>query len=297
MTGTQSFYRYFPVSKRDIKWGMYITTAGESRIPPHTPYPPSGHPKGYDFDWSKGRVLHDFTIVYISSGRGWFESKRTPKQRVESGNVIMVFPKIWHRYMPDPKTGWTEHWAGFEGAIPHALTKSKFFSPDNPIIKTGREDLLLDLFTDIVDAIKSNQPALQQVLAGATGYILSLLYSAQQSNLEGQKNVAAAIHEAIRLMNGRIESELDLKQLARKLNVSYTWFRRSFLQHTGLSPYQYLLQLRVAKARSLLAGTTMTIQQTAFHAGFESEQYFCRLFKKKTGLTPGEWREQSQKKS
>jgi AraC-like DNA-binding protein len=275
---------------------MHVTTAGESTIPPRTPYPPRGHPKGYDFDWTHGRVLHVFTIVYISSGRGWFESSETPKQRIESGNVVMLFPGIWHRYTPDPKTGWTEHWLGFDGDIPRRLTRKGFFSPSHPVLKISREDLILDVFSDIIDAIKGNQPALQQVLAGATSYILSLLYSAQQAGHEGQRHVSGAIHEAIRQMNREIEAEIDLKQLARKLSVSYTWFRRSFLQHTGLSPYQYLLQLRIAKARNLLSGTTMTIQQIAFHAGFESEHYFCRLFKKKTGITPGQWRERSRRK-
>jgi len=94
-------------------------------------------------------------------------------------------------------------------------------------------------------------------------------------------------------MNSQTEAPLDLQQLATELGVSYTWFRRAFLRHTGLSPYQYLLQLKVARARRLLTEPNMTIQQAATLSGFESEQYFCRLFKKKTGITPGQWRHNS----
>ncbi len=291
---TQSFYRYIPVGERDVKWGLYVTTAGRSHILPNTPYPPGQHPKEYTFNWSHGRALHDYTLVYISGGRGWLELKDKPKQRIESGNVIMLLPGTWHRYMPAAKTGWTEHWVVFNGEMAHRLTKNGFFSSKSTVLKIHREDLLLSAFKSMIDAIKSNQPALQQVLAGVTGHILALLYSDKQSAPAGQSNVASAIQEAISQINNKSEADLDLHILAQKLHVSYTWFRRSFLQHTGMSPYQYILQMRIARARNLLTATTMTIQQAAFSLGFESDQYFCRLFKKKTGLTPSAWRKQSR---
>lgn len=295
-TKPQSYYRYFPVSDRDIKWGLHVTTAGETSIPPNTPYPPGGHPKEYAFDWTQGRVLNVFSIVYISGGRGWFESEPTGKQKIESGNVFIVFPGIWHRYMPTPENGWTEYWISFDGDIPRQRAKQGFFRPENAILKLRHEDRILDIFTGVMNAIKNNEPALQQVMAGATEHMLSLLYSANHATSSDERNVVSAIHEAIHLMNQQPGTDIDLKDLAQKLNVSYTWFRRSFLQHTGLSPHQYLLQLRIARARSLLSETTRTVQQAAFQLGFENEQYFCRLFKKKTGLTPSEWRAHSRRK-
>ena len=72
---TNSFYRYFPISRRDKNWGLYITTAGEARITSHATYPPSGHPTGYAFDWQHGRTLDSYALVYISSGQGTFEWK------------------------------------------------------------------------------------------------------------------------------------------------------------------------------------------------------------------------------
>ena len=53
----KNYSRYFPVSVRDRKWGWYVTTVGETRSLPGEAYPEAGHPKGYNFDWSKGRVL------------------------------------------------------------------------------------------------------------------------------------------------------------------------------------------------------------------------------------------------
>jgi transcriptional regulator GlxA family with amidase domain len=119
---------------------------------------------------------------------------------------------------------------------------------------------------------------------------LSLLYSAQQPGQDGREGVARAIHEAMRHMADPTRDTVPLAELARTLGVSYTWFRRMFAHHTGLSPHQYRLQLRVGRARTLLSETALTVKEVAFRSGFESEQYFCRLFRRKTGVSPGEWR-------
>jgi AraC-like DNA-binding protein len=45
----------------------------------------------------------------------------------------------------------------------------------------------------------------------------------------------------------------------------------------------------VGRARTLLSETALSVKEIAFRSGFESEQYFCRLFRRKTGVSPGEW--------
>jgi AraC-like DNA-binding protein len=119
---------------------------------------------------------------------------------------------------------------------------------------------------------------------------MSLLYSALQPGQDGRQGVARAIHEAMRRMADPGPDFLRLPDLARRLGVSYTWFRRTFTHHTGLSPHQYRLQLKMGRARTLLSETALTVKEVAFRCGFESEQYFCRLFRRKTGVAPGEWR-------
>jgi AraC-like DNA-binding protein len=285
----QTLFHYFPVSERDRRWGLYLTTAGESRIPPRFHYPPPGHPGGYQFDWRKGRVLHEYQIVYISAGQGRLEMRRQ-SWRIGAGTVFLLHPGAWHRYRPDPATGWSEHWVGCDGTVVRGLVRQGFFSPRRPVQQVRDEDLLLGAFSAVMDAIQAGRPALQQVAAGATLYILALLYSALQPGQAGPQRVSRAIHEAMRQMADPAQDTGPLPGLARKLGVSYSWFRRTFAHHTGLSPHQYQLQLRIGRARTLLSETTLAVKEIAFRSGFESEPYFCRLFKSKTGVSPGEWR-------
>jgi AraC-like DNA-binding protein len=287
----KSFFRYFPVSERDRQWGLYITTTGESRILPPAPfYPPPGHPEPYRSVWDPGRVLPDHQLVYISKGSGWFHAKKQPRRRIEAGNVMLLFPGVWHRYAPDPETGWDEHWIGFEGEIPRRLRRNGFFSIENPVLKASREDELLAIFSEIMEAVRTNQPALQQILAGATSHMLGLLYSAQQTPSPSGDRAQLAVQTAIGRMHANLDTKLDIHTLVQELGVSYSWFRRTFAQHTGLSPHQYHLELRLLRARNLLQGAGLTVKEAAHQTGFEDEHYFCRLFQRKTGRTPTEWR-------
>jgi AraC-like DNA-binding protein len=82
---------------------------------------------------------------------------------------------------------------------------------------------------------------------------------------------------------------LDMQELAAAVGLSYRHFRRLFLQFTGLPPNQYLLNLRINRAKRLLE-ESLTIEQVALRSGFTDPYYFSRVFKQKTGITPAKWR-------
>lgn len=271
----QAFYRYFPVAKRDRDWGLFVTAVGESRLGPETAYPPANHPKGYDFRVRAGRRLHEYQIIYISAGGGWFKaaaSGRIRRMIIEAGTVIFLFPEVWHSYAPAASTGWTEHWVGFNGDLARRLIKHGLFFADRPIVRAAEEDKLLALFNDIMESTRSNHPALQQILAGATMRILALLYSVRQSKLAGDDPDLQAIHKAVTHMREAVETSINIPDLARELKVNYRWFRRPFAHHTGSSPNQYFLEVRLARARDLLAQTLLSIKEIALRVGFEDPQ-------------------------
>jgi AraC-like DNA-binding protein len=292
---TQTFYKYFPVAKRDRDWGLFITTAGESQIGPGTEYPFPGHPKGYAFSTAGGRRLWEYQLVYISAGQGWFKSKGKSRQTMATGQVMLLFPGVWHSYAPSPATGWDEHWVGFNGNLARQWVRHGFFSPARPVLRAGDEERLLALFNDVIKGTRNNHPALQQTLAATTMSILALLYSAQQSSMIVNVPGLQAIEKAVTRFREACEAPPDIEALAAELKVSYRWFRRAFAQHTGLSPHRYLLEIRLARARDLLAQSSLSTKEIALRTGFEDAQYFSRLFHKKVGVPPGEWRARAQK--
>jgi transcriptional regulator GlxA family with amidase domain len=208
----------------------------------------------------------------------------------------LLFPNVWHRYAPDPQTGWHDYWIGFDGTTARGWLKHGFISPKNPVVRINLEDTVLATFTRVMQAIRENRPALQQILAGATANLLGLIYSAQQAQPATETARAHAIELALNRIQNQFGSALDMKSMAQELGVSYSCFRHTFAAHTGLSPHQYLLEIRLVNARNLLADTECSVKEIAAQTGFEDEHYFSRLFRQKLNLTPSQWRSRCRRR-
>jgi AraC-like DNA-binding protein len=81
-----------------------------------------------------------------------------------------------------------------------------------------------------------------------------------------------------------------MEEVAKELCVSYAWFRKAFKTYTGIAPHQYLLQLKIEKAKMLLFNRSKSIKEIAFSLNFDSAFYFSKLFKEKVGVSPKEYR-------
>lgn len=77
--------------------------------------------------------------------------------------------------------------------------------------------------------------------------------------------------------------------LAEKLGVSEVYLRRLFAAHCGITPKQYILDLRVEKAKQLLSDHLYTVTEVAEKCGFAGVYHFCRVFKQRTGTTPSDY--------
>lgn len=90
---------------------------------------------------------------------------------------------------------------------------------------------------------------------------------------------------------------LGVDELAAIAMQSRFHFIRSFKTHTGTSPYQYVLRIRVEAAKGLLLHTRMTVTDVALQAGFASVSQFHRAFAKTAGMTPEQFRAAAGKES
>lgn len=83
--------------------------------------------------------------------------------------------------------------------------------------------------------------------------------------------------------------ELSNTVLAKQISISEAYLRDLFLAHYNITPKQYILDLRVRKAKQMLVNTPYTVTAIAKECGFSSLYHFCRIFKKKTGMAPTEY--------
>ena len=99
-----------------------------------------------------------------------------------------------------------------------------------------------------------------------------------------------SIQHALRYMRRNFCEPISIEALAAMHNLSPSYFRTIFKKHTGSSPIDYVIDLRVNYAAQLLLGSNLSVQEISEMTGFQSQAYFSRIFKRKLGLTPTEYR-------
>lgn len=94
-----------------------------------------------------------------------------------------------------------------------------------------------------------------------------------------------------------VRDQLSRWQVAEAVHVSEDYLTRIFKKELGISPWDYLNRCRIYLATRLLKETTLSINEVAGEAGFTDQAYFCRVFKKITGSSPGKIRSRKLKQS
>ncbi|CAN0605842.1 unnamed protein product, partial [Ectocarpus sp. 12 AP-2014] len=87
-------------------------------------------------------------------------------------------------------------------------------------------------------------------------------------------------------------SNLSVNELAKLCNMSLSSFKRAFKTFFNDSPNNYINTKKIEKAKELLQVSELNISDIAYEIGFNDPQYFTRLFKKRIGLSPSEFRSQ-----
>jgi AraC family transcriptional regulator len=100
----------------------------------------------------------------------------------------------------------------------------------------------------------------------------------------------ARLRRVRELVEERLDRDVSLEDLATAAGLSRAHFARSFRAATGQTPYAYLRERRVARARSLLSASSQPLIEIACLTGFRSQSHLGRVFKNATGLTPAEYR-------
>lgn len=287
------YHKYITVSDIDKNWGLYLTGAGYTEVCGNEEYPCKDHPQHHHFHWSKGRILTEFQILYISKGKGVFESDDSRKKKVYAGDVFILFPDVWHRFSPDKNTGWNEYWIEFNGMYAEYLMESGFLDPKRPVIKLNGRNEIIDSFLKLIKFVREEEIAFQFL---ASGILLEIIGRIEASKVSGSfkgKDVENMIKKAKSIIADNLDQNIFPERIATQMGVSYSLFRQQFKRYTGFSPIQYQIERRIQKAREMLLNTNFSIKEIANLLGFRSLDYMSRLFKQKTGKTPREIRRDS----
>ncbi len=127
-------------------------------------------------------------------------------------------------------------------------------------------------------------------LKGSRTKLMSLFYDMLNRLCSADEPLYNILAPSIRYIEENYDSQsLTVSELAGLCGISEVYYRKLFTAKYGVPPKQYIIDLRIAKAKQLLSGGRLKISAVAEECGFSNQYHFSRLFKERVGITPSEY--------
>ncbi|WP_431044955.1 AraC family transcriptional regulator [Streptomyces sp. P1-3] len=229
------------------------------------------------------RTLDHHVAVVISAGRGWYQSCDGRRHTITAPALIWLTPGTPHHYAADP--GWDESFVDFTGPATTTYTELGYIDPDRPVVPLTDTATARTAIGRIVRAARPGNPFLEVETAAAVHELLVALRRARaDTGGDGHPVLQALARDACR--------PLSVAEHAARHGMTPTELRVAVRRGAGCSPKDYLLGIRLGRAKELLVGTELPVAAVARRIGYDDPAYFSRLFTRRVGTSPVRFREQ-----
>lgn len=224
----------------------------------------------------------DCTVEFVYEGRGVLEINGV---HCEPGpdSIYILHKHSVHKYWPDPADPWKKIFFVINGELMEQLFRAYgvddvYYIPDCAQLRPFFEEMLG--LAKGSDSVHSHAALIfHRMLAD----IHELLYGAALT-------LPDDVLQLKKMLDSGMEEKLNLSELCDKLHRSSAHMVRSFKAHLGATPYDYLMQKKVESAKLLLHHSYLSIKEIAAKLKFSDQYYFSNYFKRKTGVSPQNYR-------
>jgi AraC-like DNA-binding protein len=276
---------------RDEEWGIYCTEVGSIY---------KLKPQEIDFFSvlsTVGRVLNEYQFFYCTAGQGVY---RHPggEMEIKEGSFITILPNVRHWIIPGspsaeldssrPDERWSAVYVTFDGRLGRTLIGNKSAEPTSWVRSIGVREPIVSAFRRLRDIAEVQGPFFQNILGSIVLEIFAYTLSYEGSQVHDRAELEI-LEKAKAILTESLYRRLDMEQVAESLGVSYKAFGDLFRSYLGMTPYQYFLNLKINKAKELLASGSYSVKEVSYKLAFQTPYYFSRFFKIKTGTAPSKW--------
>ena len=223
-----------------------------------------------------------FWIIYIDEGEGVLNVD-DDTYILSAGDVILQYPDQPIAYRADPGSVWTLYWLCLDRP-PDGKTASDIGMSENCPVLRRQSRNLSRLFLELTEVISEGTISSEYICHGLIYRIFAELVT------EDGGNQTDEIDDAVRFMRVNYDRPISVSDASDEVGLELSVFSRRFKSRMAVSPGRWLENLRLDKARELLAGTSMKIQDVALSSGYSDPLYFSRRFSERYGLSPTEFR-------
>ena len=234
---------------------------------------------------------HMFVLEYVVSGKGYIELNNQ-KYTVEAGDFYLLNRNTFPYYYADPHEPYEKIWVNVSGLFMNALTYTYRINDPILIVHCEEAELYLRRLHDTIrrhlpDGLEDGYEEMMHILLDLFQHIDRLRKS--ETIIRNTVN----FNQLTDCINNRLVGvHVDPKYLCDYFYISYSTLFRLCMKNVGLSPNQYILKLKIDYAQSVFLSRKMSVSQVAEMLQFSSPGYFCKVFKKYTGKSLTEWKQE-----
>lgn len=213
-------------------------------------------------------------LSFRSKGESIFTIGEKKEKKVTTGDILFVPYHLGYKLNAKEESLYCVHFTADNLPTDNIY----IFSPTD-------KQIFERLFSDMYNSWSEKKPGYNNKTSSYFFRILSKLQSQQNEILYSYTH--SVILDAIDYIHEHFtDSSLTIHQLSQICSISESFFRKEFKTITGVSPLQYINNLRVSRALELLESGYYKIYEIADKSGFSDSKYFSTVIKKATGLSP-----------
>ncbi|HOJ11393.1 MAG TPA: AraC family transcriptional regulator [Clostridiales bacterium] len=261
----------------------------------------------HDTSWVMEPNRHEFfEMVYIKKGNVIFEISGESAE-IGPNEMIIIKPKQDHKFIVKSHSGCEFVVCNFkfENRVRNDISEVSLedflnFVRDRETgafitLKVSAKNDIIMLLDRILKEKQSDEPGtefLNYLLVLELFVLISRALKMEWENsIKGKSTkLKEVIQAAVSFINTNYERDISLRDISKYVFLSPSYFAKAFKEETGKSPISYLIQVRLNRAKELLAATEQKVGEIALAVGFSNQQRFNEIFKKYTGMTPLQYR-------
>lgn len=249
-----------------------------------------------DPNWALGTDCHPdlCEIIYVAGGEGEF-TINGENFAAARGDLFIINQNVPHAEKSSVKKPMETYFCGINNINIKGLAENCILSDDIcPHVPAGKYQYKIESFlTDIFQECKSQVLGYELICEGLLTSLILLIYRVVSTS---QKTASTPLSEKIReYIDANYVKNLSLSSIARDLYISRDYVSHSFKNDVGISPINYLINLRIEQAKKLLLYTDKPLAEIAPLVGYENPSHFTQTFKKLTGMSPRQFRSEMKK--
>lgn len=236
-------------------------------------------------DLARGR--EDYYFLYVECGELSVHLNGSTRT-VKSGSVLVFPPHYRYTYTFDGHDALSYLWVHFTGSYAEHFLSECGFGELPCLLHVDSDIKIISGFEKLFDIYRAHRPLQQQKLACV---LEEILLCAVDDLMLGEG--ARDLTKSLGFIHTFYSKDIRIPDLAKMESLSNSRYITVFKQRMGMPPSEYIIHLRLNVASDLLKNRDISIKEVASRVGYDNPHFFSKLFKKKMGVSPKQYKDGS----